>query len=256
MKKIFTYLIAIAGLMVVSVAATAQNGSSPFIGSTHEYTVNAGDDVNNTLLWSVLEGSDGTEYDINSAVNTETLNITWNVSGTYTLQFTETADGTGCITTKQLTVIVQDNTFDVTISDSTITCNTADGIVNFSGTDTITPISFTVDTVGVDWDYAWEFKFTLSSGATLTDVAASAGDAISGSGTAIDPYIVTNIPGTTPSIDITLKVQGNAFAEQTVTMEIVSATELKYGTPALLNENILSTSSVNAIPNTSSISTD
>jgi len=256
MKKTLTYLIAITALMIISASAMAQGGLTPFVGSTHEYSVQAEDASGNSLAWSVLEGSNGSEYDINSAANGETYNITWNTAGTYTLQFRETANGTNCITLKETTVVVEANTFDVTISDSIIACNAAEGVVNFTGTDTTTAVSFTVDTVGVDWDYDWEIQFTLNSSATLTELAADEGDAITGSGTSGDPYVLTNIAGTVPSVNISMKVKGSAFAQQSVIMEIVSATELKYNTPALLNENTTSTGYVNAIPNTSPIITD
>lgn len=252
MKIKLTYLIATVVLMIISVAAMAQGGASPFAGSTHGYKVTPGDG-GNTLVWSV---SPGTGYTVNSGAATDSLNITWNTAGTYTLTFTETDVATLCSTEKQITIEVTDNTFDVTISDSIITCNSADGKVNFVGPDTTTQVSFTVDTVGVDWDYDWEFKFTLASGATITNLLASDGDAITGSGTAGDPYVVTNISGTVPSVDITMDVTGSAFTQQSVVMEIVEATELKYNTPALLNANTLSTSLINAIPNTSDITTD
>jgi len=255
MKKKLTYLIASIAFLFIAGVASAQGGLTPFTGSTHEYTVTAEDDVNNTLAWSVVEGTSGVDYVI-SDDDTETVTIVWNTAGTYTLQFSETATGTGCITLKEVTVVVSGNTFDVTISDSTIACNAADGIINFSGSDTTSVVSFTVDTVGVDWDHNWEIQFTLSSSATISELAASAGDAISGTGTVLDPYVVTNILGTVPSIDITMKVTGDAFSQQSVAMEIISATELKYDAPALLGENMVSTAYVNAIPNTSGITTD
>ncbi|HYQ57300.1 MAG TPA: hypothetical protein VEP89_08110 [Draconibacterium sp.] len=255
MKKTLTYLIATIAFAALSATAMAQGGLTPVTGSTHEYNVTAEDDESNTLEWSVVEGTTDTDYIIAGA-NTETVTITWEKAGTYTLQFRETADGTGCIALKEATVVVSANTFDVTISDSTIACNAADGAVNFNGEDTTTVISFTVDTVGVDWDFDWEVQFTLSTTATISDLTASAGDAITGSGTLADPYVITNIAGTVSGIDISMKVTGDAFTQQSVIMEVVSAAELKYNTPALLGKNVASTSTVNAIPNTSGISTD
>ncbi len=254
MKKKLTYLMATAAFMIISAAAMAQGGLTPFVGSTHDYTVTA-EDINNTIGWAITSGPAG-GYTVNSGASSEVVNITWNTVGTYTLEFGEEDATSLCTTIKSVTVVVSANTFDVTVSDSTIACNAADGKVNFSGTDTTTSISFTVDTVGVDWDHDWEIQFTLSSSATISELAASAGDEITGSGTVLDPYVVTNIAGTTPSIDITMKVTGDAFTQQSVIMEIVSATELKYNTPALLVENTVSTSDVNAIPSTSDITTD
>lgn len=251
MKKTFTYLLAIAAFMLFGASAIAQGGSNPFTGSIHGYKVVPGDGAN-TLTWSVSPGTDGTEFDILAGAGTDSITIQWNTAGTYTLQLEED-DGT-CTTVKELEIVVIDNVFDVTISDSTIACNAADGVVNFDGTDTTSLVAFTVDTVGVDWDHDWEITFTLgsASGATLDNVAASFGT-LTGAGTVGDPYVLTNIPGAQGSVDITLEVSGNAFAQQTVEMEIVSAKELKYSAPALLNENTQSTSIVDAIPNTSDI---
>jgi len=150
---------------------------------------------------------------------------------------------------EQKVIIIRERTFDVTISDSTTSCNQASEVPDYNGNDTTTEISFTVDTLGVSWNRYWEFTFTLSSatGATLTNVATSAGS-ISGT----NPYVVTNITAGA-SIVITLDVTGSAFTEQIVTMNITAAKELTKNTPAIGQANWQAESIVNPIPGTSNI---
>ena len=253
MKKIFTYLIATAALMIISAAAMAQGGLTPFVGSTHEYTITP-ESTSNTLTWSVVEGSG---YTINSqtvVTTTSVANITWNTAGTYTLQFVED-DGT-CTTVKQKTVIVGTNTFDVSTTNPTATCNAADGQVNFAGTTATTSITFTVDmtTANASFNPNWEIVFSLNPGtATLANIAATDGT-LSGSG----PYILTGIAsaGGNGTVDITMDVTGNIYADQSVVLTITSATELTYNTPDVDSDDWIATQTINAIPNTSTITTD
>lgn len=252
MKKTLTYLITIAALMLISAGAMAQGGANPFVGSTHGYKIIPGNS-GNTFQWTVAGSA---VYTVNSvSATTDSINITWDAAGIDTLVFTEIDAVTGCQTVKELEIIIQPNTFDVTISDSTIACNSADGAINFTGSDTTTLVSFTVDTIGVDWDHDWEIEFTLISAATLENITFTDGT-LSGSGTVGDPYVLTDISGSSPNVVISMDVKGNAFVQQTVVMDLIAATELKYNTPALLNENSQSISYVNAIPDTSGITTD
>lgn len=261
MKKIFTYLIAITALLLMGSGAMAQSGTTPFLNSTHTYRVTMEDGAVNTDSWYIADAVGDSilpqpAFTATVDVDTAFLEITWLTIGDFKIVFTETdGSGTFCSTAKSLDITVIDNTFDVTISDSTIACNDADGVINFVGPDTTSVVTFTVDTVGVDWDYDWEIRFTLTPEASLTNVAGSFGN-LSGAGTVGDPYILTNIPGIQGSVDITMEFTGNAFTQQTVLMEIISAQELNYNTSALLNENTQATSIINAIPNTSDIQTD
>lgn len=253
MKRIFTILILITATVIYSGQANAQDGTNPLVNSSHGYSVVPGD-AGNTLQWSVAQGVENTDYEINYQ-NGDTINIKWLTAGTDTLIFTETDAVTGCQTIKKLEVIVQPNTFDVTISDSIIACNSADGQVNFTGPNTTTSVAFTVDmATGIGtWSPDWEISFTLNSatGATISNVAATGGS-LSGTG----PYTLTGLTssGGSGSVDISMDVTGNAFTQQTVEMVIQSATELQYSTPGLGNGNWQSLSVVNAIPQTSDIS--
>ncbi len=254
MKKIFTYLIAAVAFMLVSTVVMAQGGLTPLVGSTHDYTVTA-ESTGNTLAWSVVEGNDGTEYDINSGAASETVNITWNTAGTYTLQFRET-NGSSCITLRQATVVVSANTFDVSTSNPSATCNAKDGTVNPSG-DATTSITFTVNmtTANASWSPNWEIDFTLTPAgtATIANVTVSGGT-LTGTG----PYNLTALTSTSGigSVTITMDVTGDAFAVQSVALAITAAIELDYNTPDVDSDDWDATQTINALPNTSSITTD
>ena len=257
MKKTLTYLIATAALMVICAVAMAQGGASPMVGSTHNYYVNAANSTINELQWTVLEGSDKNEYDINSGETGETVNITWNTTGTYTLQFEETADGTGCITLKQIAIVVEANTFDVSTSNPAATCNAADGQINVVGPDTTTSISIIVDmTTSGSFSPDWDFSFTLSSntGATVSNVRVG--------GTLITPTLGTytapsqNSSSGSGSVEVTMDVTGSMTDLEDMILTITSATELEYNTPDLDSDDWTATQTINAIPKTTDIATD
>lgn len=96
-----------------------------------------------------------------------------------------------------------------------------------------TSITFTVDmtTGNSSWSPNWEFSFTLtpSSGATIANVASSAGT-LSGTST----YTLYGIPSTSgaKSVTITMNVTGNIYNLHTVDLVITSGKELTYNTPA------------------------
>jgi len=252
MKKTTFYLIALLALMMTSMGAMAQGGLTPLAGSTHTYTITP-ESGSNTLAWTV---SPATGFTINSGAATASVNITWTVAGTYTLQFTET-NGTSCSTVKTATVVVAANTFDVFTASPTATCNAADGQINYSGSSATTSITYTVNmtTGNALWSPNWEFTFTLtpSVGTSLASVAASAGT-LSGTG----PYTVTAIPSASgaKTMTITMNVTGNIYVQHTVGLAITSAKELTYHTPDKDTNDWTGTQTINPVPNTSTISTD
>lgn len=253
MKKNLTYLIAIAAIILLSFGAKAQGGLAPLVGSTHVYTVTADDATNNTLLWTI---SPATGYTVNSGTATEQVNITWTTANTYTVTFTETDGTTGCETVKTATVVVSANTFDVTASAASAFCNAADGQVNYASTDATTAIAFTVDmtTANALFNPNWEITFTLNPGtASLANVATSGGT-LSGTG----PYTLTGITSTSGNgtVDITMDVTGGIYAVQNVLLTITSAKELTYNTPDKDSDDWSATQTINAIPQTSAITTD
>lgn len=251
MKKTFTYLIAAVAFMLVGTVAMAQGGFSPLVGSTHDYTVTA-ESSGNGLAWTVSPGSG---YTINSGAATETVNITWTTAGTYTLQFRET-NGNSCVTLKQETVVVAPNTFDVSTSNPSETCNALDGTVNPSGNAT-TSITFTVDmtTANAGWSPSWEIDFTLTpaGAATITNLTVNGGT-LTGSG----PYNLTALTssGGNGTVNITMDVTGDTFTAQSVDLAITAAKELDYDTPDMDTDDWDATQTINPIPDTSDITTD
>jgi len=250
MKKTVIYLITLVSLMITSLGAMAQGGLAPFVNSTHTYTVTP-QSISNTLAWSVSPGSG---YTINSGAATASVNIKWTTAGTYTLTFTETAGL--CSTVKTATVIVGLNSFDVTTSAPTATCNNASGQANYTGPSATTAIAFTISmATGVTtFNPIWGFNFSLtpSSGATIAGLATSSGT-LAGSG----PYTVTAIPAGTngvKTVTISMNVTGAMITAQTVDLLITGATETTYNTPAKSTGTwVAVTQTINAVPNTSSI---
>lgn len=254
MKKLFTCTILLTIFLLSFEGVKAQGGLSPMVNSKHEYRVTP-ENASNNLSWSI---SPATGYTVNSATNTATLNVTWTTAGTYTLTFTEEeTSGTHCSTVKTATVVVSENLFDVSTSSPTITCNAADGQINYASSSATTSISFTInmETGKAAWSPNWEFSFNLTPapGATIANVAASSGT-LTGTG----PYTVTGIQSAsgTKTMTVTMNVSGNIYNAQSVDFEIISAKELQYNTPDKDNSDWSGTQTINAVPNTSPILTD
>lgn len=249
MKKRAIILMLVPMMTLIGVGAFGQGGLTPLVNSTHTYSVTPGN-VANTMAWTVTGGVPA-DYVINSGAATATTNIIWKTPGTYTLEFRETSP-TSCITLVQNTVVVNNNSFDVsTPATLAATCNAASGVPN-APANPKTTISFTVNMVtgNVAWNPNWEFTFTLtpSVGATISNVVASAGT-ISGA----DPYTVTGATSAAGAglVTITLDVTGDATIVQTVAFAITAAKELQYQTTESNVANNGSTQTINAIPATS-----
>lgn len=264
MKKIFTYLIATTLFMIVSAAAMAQDGTSPFAGSSHGYKVNPGD-AGNTFLWTIV-GGNASDYTLNTATNVDSINITWNSSAigtTYTLRFTETTPApASCSTVKELPITPVGNTFDVNIGTLTDACNNNSGNVSpaDSATSTIT-VPFDMET-GTTWSPNWEVTFSLdltSGNGRILSVALASGALGSLTDLGGGSYTVTGIGSSsgigTTSIDVDVK--GYSFEDVTVDVEIATAKESQYNTPASSTGSWGAvTNTIYQIPNTSDIATD
>ncbi len=254
MKKNLTYAIVTAAIMLVNFGAKAQGGLAPLVGSTHVYTITPGD-AGNTKAWT-LTGNAGTDYVMTNG-NTASATILWKTAGTYTLTFTETVVATGCSTIKTATVVVGNNTFDVSVTANAAFCNSLTGAINNNEPNATTSISFpvTMETGISSFNPTWEIQFTLDPGtATLATVAASAGTLTESAGT----YTVTGIPSVpdtgTGLVNITMNVTGSKIAAQSVLLNISSARELSYNTPDVDTGDWTATQVINAVPNTSDIS--
>ncbi len=257
MKKVLPFLMTVAALLLTSAGAMAQGGATPFVGSTHNYTVEP-ESTSNTLTWTIVESSG---YTINSQTidgDNSIANITWTTVGTYKLQFTELNETTDCATIKELEITVSENTFDLTAVAPAATCNAADGVINYAGTDVTTEVSFVVDMETGDEDFNpdWEFTFTLTSstGTTVDNVSDGTNTLTAVSGT----YTLTGLTSSTGAgtVTITLDASGELYSAEDVVLTITSAKELTYNTPESDSGNNTATQTINPIPQTSDITTD
>ncbi|WP_167610992.1 hypothetical protein [Maribellus sediminis] len=260
MKKIYTYLIATAALMIISAAAMAQGGQNPLVGSTHYYKVVPGKS-GNTFQWSVTGGVAGTDYTINSAsTTTDSLNITWltKVGNPHKIIFQETDATTNCITTKELTLNVVDNTFDVSIASPDDECNSATDTTDANNNFTTTDFSVSMVSGSTTWNPNWEITFNVASGniaSTIDDVSSTSGTLTDNGGGSFTLTGITSASGE-GAATISVRVAGSAFDELSAVVEITEAKELDYNTPDKDTNDWTATGIINPIPNTSSIITD
>ncbi len=245
MKKLFTYLIAATALFAVATGAKAQDGWNPYVGSTHTYSVTPGNS-GNTFQW-VLSGGGTISGD-----KTTTASIDWDTPGTYTLSFTETDVTTLCSTVKQITVNVSSG-FDVALSSVDSVCNSAEGFVNFGGTDTTTTISYVIDMTSgtTTWNPDWQVTFSLS-GATVSEVSYGGTVVTESDGS----YTISGLSSTSGSGSVTVdvKVTGSAFSQHALLLTITGAVEDDFSSTFLGNGTTSDTGVVYAIPQTSPIS--
>lgn len=256
MKKLISTLITASALLLINTGVKAQGGVTPFVGSTHNYTVGP-ESTSNTLTWSVVEIYG---YTINSQTidgDNSVANITWTAAGIYKLQFTELNETTGCETVKELEIVVSTNTFDVTAISPAATCNAADGVVNYDDDDVTTEVSFVVEmeTGDAAFNPDWEFNFTLTStGATIANVSAGAGTLSESAGTyTLTPLTSASSAG---SVTITMDAIGELYNAEDMVLSITSAKELTYNTPDVDDDDWVATQTINPIPQTSDITTD
>ncbi len=244
MKKQLTYLITLVAMLVLSVGAFAQGGLSPYVGSSHSYSVTPGN-AGNSFQWALSGG--GT---LTNATST-TANVSWTTPGTYTLTFTETDVTTSCATVKQVPITVT-SAFDVTLASVDSVCNSAEGVVNFGGTDTTTTISYVINmSTGTTWSPDWQVTFTLG-GATVAEVS-NDGNVVTASGSS---YTISGLSSTSGSGSVTVdvKVTGSAFSQQNLLLTITDAEENDFSSTFLGNGTKSDTGVVYAIPQTSPIS--
>lgn len=256
MKKSITYLIAIAALMVISVGAMAQDGGTPYAGSTHTYSITPdANSTGKTYLWTLSGG--GT---IDGSATGSSVVIDWGTTaGTYTLTFTETDGNTSCLSVRDLEVEVIANSFYLNMEANASECHDSTGQVLADGATGPTTLYFTVSmNKDAAWTIdSWEFDFTVAVAGTdytLTSVKVDGGADLGTSGTYVDQSIV----GTNDEIEIAVEITGAVTAGTDVTVQISNG-EAIVGT-AVTPDNgtgpdtqILT---VNPLPDTSDITTD
>jgi len=280
MRKSIIKSIAMLALMFVSIGAWAQDGTSPYLNSTHTYTV-AMEEMSNTDTWKLFDASNtelaaGTDYTISTskagasgAGNAQAI-ITFDkniAAGTYTLQFSEES-GAGCIALRQKTITVIGNTFYVSTADQTATCNGEDGKVHAQGDtgNSVAVIPVNLNTTSFTPD-SWNFKFTLSitpeaskTAATIQSVAVgqTEGGATATTESAGTYSLGANISGTNTTTYVYVTINGAIDADQTVSLTLTDGNAIKGS--AITPDNGTGTKTgaitVNGLPDTGDIVAD
>jgi len=260
-------------LLLIGGQAFSQNGSSPFVNSTHTCTVNGGVAGTSTYLWSVLmaDGSpatDAVDFTMTDGT-TPAAKITWlkaNVPAnlTYIVQLEETNT---CTTIRQFVVTVIGNAFDIAIADLTASCSDASGtvIVN-SDNDNLgtTTKTFTIDmktqadmtgaTFIPDWKFDYEVTSTNGDLQTVTfDGNTAVTSPVVGTNSATGTVTVNNDDY---SIQLTVVFNNTWNNGDVITVTLSNGIELTYNTPDGLNTNDEGAITINALPATTNITTD
>jgi hypothetical protein len=270
MKSLLKLLMVFVGVLLITNTQAQNTGTAPYEGSTHPYTITKSSIAGTTLAWSVTSGSAGTEYNFVGATNDVTANVQWLKAGTYVLQVVETrTDVTpACPTTRQITVVVTANTFDVVaalVSDAT-DCATVSNPVDDVSADGdnaddvfgTTSREYTVSMAGGDPTKAWSFDYAISDIATSNNVT---GVLVSGAATTLSGTI--NVPANTASQTITVVYNTNKNTvgvngqDPDVSLALtISNGKDELGTPDSDATNDVATYTVNAVPATTGITTD
>jgi hypothetical protein len=254
MKKTLTYLIASIAFIAISGVAKAQDGTAPYAGSTHRYSVTPdANTANKSYLWAVSGGGV-----ISGASNETSVLIDWGTTpGTYTISFTETDETTSCSTVRELEVEVIANIFYVNVAEDASDCHDLSGTVLATDATGSTTLYFTVNlNKDATWSIdSWEYDFSVAVASTdysLSSVKVDAGAelgtggsysnvSVSGSATRSEIAVVVNGPVSTGTdVEITVN-NGEAIVGTSVTPDNGTGDK----------KQVLS---VNPLPNTSPIS--
>lgn len=256
MKRTFTYLLTISVFLLISAAAMAQDGLTPYAGSLHTYSVTPDPDSSNkTYLWEISGG--GT---INGATDGSSINVTWgNTPGTYTITFTETDESTSCSTQRTLDVEVIANTFFLAMAEDAEECHDSTGAVLSAAASGPTTVYFTVElNKDSDWDIdSWQYDFTVNfsgSDYSLQSVSVDGGSDLGTSGS----YAGQTVSGTSSTSEIAVELSGPVASGTDVTFTISNGVALSGTTSTPDNgtgdsDQVLT---INPLPNTSEITTD
>lgn len=175
--KIISKLLIVLAAMVLTISVNAQSntGLNPFAGSTHDYHVDQSSLSNTTLTWSVT-GADAGDYEFVGGNTGEDVSVKWNTAKTYTLIVEETRTDlvalAGCPTTRNITVIVSGNTFDIyaeLVGDATRCAEVSnpvddDGVLGSNSDDVfgLTTRVFKVKMANGDANKTWKFNYALN----------------------------------------------------------------------------------------------
>lgn len=268
MKSIYKLLMVFVGVLLIINTQAQNTGVAPYVGSTHPYKITKSSIAGTTLAWSVTSGTAGTEYNFVGVTTDVTANVQWLKAGTYTLQVVETrTDVTpACPTTRQITIIVTANTFDIVTalaSNATDCATVSNPVVDVSADGNnsddvfgLTTREYTISMIGGDADKTWSFDYAISDIATsdnVTGVLVNGVAALSGT---------INVAANTASQTITVvyntnkNTVGNGQDPNISIALTISNGKDELGTPDSNAANDVATYTVNAVPATTGITTD
>ncbi|MDX8337955.1 hypothetical protein SLH46_02095 [Draconibacterium sp. IB214405] len=256
MKNKLTYLLTTIAFLAISSVAMAQDGKSPYAGTSHNYSVTPdADATNKTYLWSVSGG--GT---INGAADGTSVTIDWGTTlGTYTVTFTEKDESTSCSTIRELEVEVISNTFYLNMFSDASACHDSTGLILASGASGPTTLYFTVN-LNKDnaWSIdTWEYDFSVSvdgSDYSLSSVKVDDGAELGTGGS----YSDISVTGTESTSEIAVVIDGPVTAGTNVTVTISNGEAIKgvVVTPDNGSGDKTQILTLNPLPNTTDITTD
>lgn len=264
MKKTTFYLIAVLTFMMTSIGAMAQGGASPYLNSTHTYTVIM-ENGSNTEGW-VIANASGVALSPQPAFTPTKVGTTakmvitwaspWTVAGTdYKILFTET--GT-CIAKRELPVSVIANNFFLTMNADGSECHDLTGTVLAPAASGNTTLNFTANLnkdAGFTID-SWQFDFTVNvvTGYTLQSVKVNNGLTLGTSGS----YTGQSVAPTSTTASIEVVINGPVESGTIVTIALANGKAIKgtATTPDNGTGDKNQVLTVNALPATSVISAD
>jgi hypothetical protein len=264
MKKTTHYLIALVVILITSFGAKAQGGASPYLNSTHTYTVTMQNGAN-TAAWVIADNTGvalATQPTISTTKVTTTATLvitwadTWAAAGTdYKIWFTET--GT-CTSKRELPVSVKANTFYLSMNADASECHDLSGqilAVSASGPTTLQfPVKLNKDVAWTIDSWKFDFTVTVSSGYTLQTVKINGGADLGSTGT----YTNQTILGTISTATIDVVISGPVESGATVTIAVSNGKAIKGTiiTPDNSTGDRNQILTVNALPATSVINAD
>lgn len=250
MNKTITYLIALVALLITSLGASAQGGASPYLNSTHTYTAAKTTSMTGTTLaWSVSEGGTLTE------IGAEKLSATvlWTAIGAHTVTVTETTLD-GCSTIRTFPVTVSANTFNLAVTAPGLACAAGSGtiIANDATSPGNTTVVFTVNIAG-NTTKASTFDYALSSISTASVTSLTISNSIYSGPLLAGDNLTIPVSVTSFTVSVVIASRFNIVDDLTLT---ISDGKDYYGTPENSTSDNAGTATINAVPNTSSITTD
>ncbi len=226
--KILSFLF-LAGMVLVGMSTYADDEVNVTPGGTYTYNVSQtnGNTTGAVFHWSISPGIAGTDYTDITSETGESVSVSWNTAGSYTISV-YVVDGTGCQSeTKTLDVTVNDTQFCVDAANATNkqTCSLIDGPANGNttftswGTPENTQFDVSVTDPAIVGNYTIHYNATdgtnptgdLTATVTTTAIGTTATQSITISH-ATHPDLFTNTGTTdkTVTIEVTKIVDPNS----------------------------------------------